>query len=165
LKLLGQLHKTTSPSNKIFSITNIFKGCKITDFTRPIEFGTTTNKVATRNPVEFSPRNDYILLVATRQNTLYPTILFSLKKKHSASKIGVNGTARQHGTGEAHRHQSTQVRCDTRSCVDLHRIVTRQSERINSTLLDEGTRPTSQDFFHLPEWTTQRNTTERLVYL
>jgi hypothetical protein len=68
-----------------------------------------TNKVATRNPVEFGPRNDYILLVATRQNTLYPTILFSLKKKHSAFKIGVNGTTRQHGPGEAHMHQFTQV--------------------------------------------------------
>jgi hypothetical protein len=51
-----------------------------------------TNKVATRNSVEFGPRNDYILLVATQQKTLYPTILFSLKKKHSASKIGVNDT-------------------------------------------------------------------------
>jgi hypothetical protein len=38
--------------NKIFSITNIFKGYKITDITRPNELGTTTNKVATRNPVE-----------------------------------------------------------------------------------------------------------------
>jgi hypothetical protein len=42
------------------------QGCKITDFTRPIEFGTTMNKVATRNPVEFGPRNDYMLLDATR---------------------------------------------------------------------------------------------------
>jgi hypothetical protein len=31
---------------------SIFKEYKITDFTRPIEFGTMTNKVATRNPIE-----------------------------------------------------------------------------------------------------------------
>jgi hypothetical protein len=35
--------------NKILSITNIFKGCKITDLTRPNELGTTTNKVAMRS--------------------------------------------------------------------------------------------------------------------
>jgi hypothetical protein len=102
------LHKS-SPSNKIFSITNIFKGYKITDFTRPIEFRTTMNKVATRNPVEFDSGNDYVLLIATRQNTLYSATLFSSKEEGSVSKIGVNGTARQHGLGKAHRQQSTQV--------------------------------------------------------
>jgi hypothetical protein len=35
-------------------ISNIFKRYKITDSIRSIEFGTTTNKIATRNPVEFS---------------------------------------------------------------------------------------------------------------
>ena len=59
-KLPGQMHKTTAPGNEIFSTTNIFKGCKITYFTRPIEFGTTMNKVATRNLVEFGSRNDYV---------------------------------------------------------------------------------------------------------
>jgi hypothetical protein len=63
--------RQASPNNKIFSITNIFKGYKITDFTRPIKFGTTTNQIAIRNAVEFGSRNDYVLLVATRQNTLY----------------------------------------------------------------------------------------------
>jgi hypothetical protein len=87
-----------------FSITNNFKGYKITEFTRPIEFGTTTNKVATRNPMEFGSENDYMLLVATRQNKLYPSTLFFSKEERSASKIGVNGTTRQHGPGEAHRH-------------------------------------------------------------
>jgi hypothetical protein len=54
------MHKTIAPSNEIFSITNIFKGYKITYFTRPIEFGTTMNKVVTRNPVEFGSGNDYV---------------------------------------------------------------------------------------------------------
>jgi hypothetical protein len=36
--------------NKILSITNIFKGCKITDLTRPNELDTTTNKVSMRSP-------------------------------------------------------------------------------------------------------------------
>jgi hypothetical protein len=35
--------------SKIFSITNIFKRYKITDLTGPNEFGTTTNKVATKS--------------------------------------------------------------------------------------------------------------------
>jgi hypothetical protein len=60
-----------------------------------------TNKVATRNPVEYSSRNDYMLLVGIWQNTLYLAILFSSKEEHNASKIGVSGTAGQHGPGEA----------------------------------------------------------------
>jgi hypothetical protein len=38
-----------SEKQDFFSITNIFKGYKITDLTRPNELGTTTNKVATRS--------------------------------------------------------------------------------------------------------------------
>jgi hypothetical protein len=49
-----------------WAVTQYLQGIQITDFTRPIEFGTTTNKVATRNPVEFGFGNDYVLLVATR---------------------------------------------------------------------------------------------------
>jgi hypothetical protein len=130
--------------------TNIFKGYKITYFTRTIEFGTTTNKVSTWNPVEFGSRNDYMLLVATQQNTPYTATLFSSKEERSASKIGVSSITRQHGPGEAHRHLSTQAQCDARLGADLHQTVTRQSGRINPGLLDEETRPTSQDFFHLP---------------
>jgi hypothetical protein len=130
-----QLQETT------LFITNIFKGYKIIDLTRPIEL--MTNKVATRNLVEYGSRNNYVLLVATWQNTLYSTTLFSSKKEHSASKIGVSGIAGQHGLGEAYRHLSTQVRCDTRSGADLHRTVARQTGRINPDLLDEGTYPTS----------------------
>jgi hypothetical protein len=44
--------KEDNSENNIFSITNIFKGYKITDLTRPNELGTMTNKVATRNPTE-----------------------------------------------------------------------------------------------------------------
>jgi hypothetical protein len=66
------------------------------------------------------------------------------------SKIGVGGTSRQHGPGEAHRNQSTQVRCDAESGTDPHRTVVRQNGRINRELLDEGMRPTSQDLSHLP---------------
>jgi hypothetical protein len=63
-------------------------------------------------------------------------------------------SAGQHGPGEAHRHQSTQVRCDARSGADLHRTIARQTRRIKPELLDERTYPTSQDFFYMPEWTT-----------
>jgi hypothetical protein len=38
-------------------------------------------------------------------------------------------------------------------------------EGSNLELLDEGTHPTSQDFFHLSGWTTWRNAAARLVYL
>jgi hypothetical protein len=65
--------------------------------------------VATRKPVEYGSRNDYVLLVATWQNTLYLATLFFLKEERSASKIGVSGTVGQHGPGEAYRHLSTQV--------------------------------------------------------
>jgi hypothetical protein len=99
---------------------------------------------------EHGSGNDYTLLAATRQNTLYSTTLFSSKEGCSASKIGVSGTARQHGSGEARRDQSTQVQCDAGLGVDPHRTIVRWSGMIYPELLDEGTRPTSQDFFHLP---------------
>jgi hypothetical protein len=67
------------------------------------------NKIATRNPVEYGSENNYMLLVATRQNIIYSAILFSSKEGRSAFKIGVSGTVGQHGPGEAHRYQSTQV--------------------------------------------------------
>jgi hypothetical protein len=92
---------------------------------------------------EHDSGNDYALLVATRQNTLYSTILFSSKEGCSASKIGVSGTTRQHGPGESRKHQSTQVRCNAGSDADLYWTVTNQSERINLELLDEGMHPAS----------------------
>jgi phospholipase/lecithinase/hemolysin len=49
-----------SSKKQDFFIINIFKGYKITYFIRPIEFDTTTNKIATRNPAEFGFRNDYV---------------------------------------------------------------------------------------------------------
>jgi hypothetical protein len=67
------------------------------------------NKIATRNLVEYGSENDYVLLVATRHNIIYSTILFSSKEGRSAFKIGVSDTVGQHELGEAHRHQSTQV--------------------------------------------------------
>jgi hypothetical protein len=106
-----------------------------------------------------------VFLVTTRQNTIYSATLFSSKEGRSASKIGISNTVGKHGPGEAHRHQSTQVQCDVGSGADLHRTVAKQIGRINPELLDEGTYPTSQDFFHLPEWTIQRNTVEKLFYL
>jgi hypothetical protein len=84
-----------------------------------------TNKVATRSLEKHGSGNDYARLVATRQNTLYSTTLFSSKEERSASKIGVSGTARQHRPGEARMHQSTQVRCDAGLGVDPHRTVVR----------------------------------------
>jgi hypothetical protein len=50
------------------------------------------NKIATRNPVEYGSENNYVLLVATRQNIIYSAILFSSKEGHNAFKIGVSGT-------------------------------------------------------------------------
>jgi hypothetical protein len=108
------------------------------------------NKVATRNPVGYGYGNDYVLLVTTWQKMLYSATLFSSKEERNASKNGVSGIAGQHGPREAYRHLSTQIRCDARSGADLHRTVVRQSGRINPELLDGGTYPTSQDFFHLP---------------
>jgi hypothetical protein len=101
--------------------------------------------------VECGSGNDYMLLVATWQNTLYSATLFSSKEERSTSKIGVSGTVGQHGPGEAYRHLSTEARCDARSGADLHQTVARQSGRINPELLDGGTYPTSLDFFHLLE--------------
>jgi tRNA/tmRNA/rRNA uracil-C5-methylase (TrmA/RlmC/RlmD family) len=49
-KLPGQMHKTMTSINKNFSVTNIFKGYKIIDLTRPNENDTMINKA--RNPVE-----------------------------------------------------------------------------------------------------------------
>jgi hypothetical protein len=89
--------KDNIPRKKILSITNIFKRYKITNLTRSIELSIMTNKVATRNLVEYGSGKDYVLLVATWQNTLYSATLFSLKEERNASKIGVSGTARQHG--------------------------------------------------------------------
>jgi hypothetical protein len=79
--------------SKIFSITNIFKGYKMIDLTRPNELGTKMNKVATRSIEEHSFGNDYVPQVATQQTTLYSATLFSSKEERSASKIGVSGIA------------------------------------------------------------------------
>jgi hypothetical protein len=106
-----------------------------------------------------------VLLVTTRQKILNLDTLFSSKERCSASKTAISGTTGQHGPCEACRHQSTQVRCDVGSGTNLHRTVTRQSGRINPEILDDGTHPTSQDFFHLPARTTWYNAVARLVYL
>jgi hypothetical protein len=114
---------------------------------------------------EHGSRNDHVLLVTIRQKTLNSDTPFSSKEGRSASKTAISGIARQHGPGEARKHQSTQVRCDTRLGTNLHRTVARQSRKINPEILDDGTYPISQDFFHLPARTTWYNATARLVYL
>ena len=52
--------------DKILSITNGFKKYKITHLTRPNELGTTTSKVAKRNPDTTRLWNDYVFQIATR---------------------------------------------------------------------------------------------------
>jgi hypothetical protein len=42
--------KETTTEKERFFITNIIKGHKVTDLTRPNELGTTTSKVATKSP-------------------------------------------------------------------------------------------------------------------
>jgi hypothetical protein len=106
-----------------------------------------------------------VLLATTRQKTTNSDTLLSSKEGRSASKTDISSTVGQPGPGKDQRHQSTQARCDPVSDVDLHRTVARQCEKINSKLLDDGTSPTSQDFFHLPPRTTWYNTVVRLVYL
>jgi hypothetical protein len=138
---------------------------KVTNLTRPNEFGTMMSKVATKSPGRIGSGNDYVLLATTRQKTTNSDTLFSSKEGRSASKMDISSIVGQLRPGEAHRHQSTQARCDPRSDADLHRTVVRQCGRINSKLLDDGTYPTSQDFFHLPPRTTWYNATARLVYL
>jgi hypothetical protein len=110
-------------------------------------------------------RNDHVLLATTRQKTTNLDTLLSSNKGRSASKTYISSTARQPGPGKDHKHQSTQARCDPGSDADLHRTVTRQGGKINSKLLDDGTSPISQYFFHLPPRTTWYNATVRLVYL
>jgi hypothetical protein len=144
---------------------NIIKEHKVTDLTRPNELGTMTSNVATNTQAELSFGNDYVLPAITRQKTTNSDILFSSKEGHSASKTDISSTAGQPEPGEAHRHQSTQARCDPRFDADLHRTAARQCRRINSKLLDDGTHPTSQDFFHLPPRTTWYDAAVRLVYL
>jgi hypothetical protein len=90
-----------------------------------------------------------VLLVTTRHKTLNSDTLFSSKEGRSASKTAINGIVGQHGPGEAHMHQSTQDQCYAGSGTDLHWTVARQSGRINPELLDDGTRPTLEDFLHL----------------
>jgi hypothetical protein len=137
-----------------FFITNIIKGHKVTDLTKPNKLGTMMSKVATRSSGRTGSRNDYVLLVTTRQKTLNSKTLFSSKEGRSASKTDISSTAGQHRPGEARRHQSTQAQCDPRLDADLHRTVARRCGRNNPKLLDDGTHPTSQDFFHLPPRTT-----------
>ena len=52
--------------DKILSITNDFERYKITHLTRPNKLGTTTGKVAKRNPETTRFWNDYVLQIATR---------------------------------------------------------------------------------------------------
>jgi hypothetical protein len=49
-----------------FFITNIIKGHKVTDLTKPNKLGTMMSKVATRSSGRTGSRNDYVLLVTTR---------------------------------------------------------------------------------------------------
>jgi hypothetical protein len=50
LKSTQTTKKKTTTEKERFFITNILKGHKVTDLTRPNELGTTTSKVATRSP-------------------------------------------------------------------------------------------------------------------
>jgi hypothetical protein len=140
---------------KDFFITNIIKGHKITDLTRPNKLGTMTSKAATK-----STGRTWLWkrLRAPSHNTVEDNrlgyTLFSSNEGHSASKTDISSTAGQPRPGKDHIHQSTQARCDPRSDADLHQTVIRQCGRINLKLLDDGTNPTSQDFFHLPPRTT-----------
>ena len=87
--------------------------------------------------------NDYVSQIATQKDKPPSATLFSSKDGHSASKAEISSTAGQHRPGEVGRHLSTQVRCDTRYGVGLHRTVSRQAAKINPELLDKGTHPTS----------------------
>ena len=57
--------KNDNPQNNILSIINGFKNYKITHLTRPNELGTTTDKVAKRNPDTARLWNDYVFQIAT----------------------------------------------------------------------------------------------------
>jgi hypothetical protein len=50
LKSTQTTKKETTAEKERFFITNIIKGHKVIDLTRPNELGTTTSKVATRSP-------------------------------------------------------------------------------------------------------------------
>jgi hypothetical protein len=101
-----------------------------------------------RAQAELDSGNDHVLLATTRQKTTNLDTLLSSKEGCSASKTDISSTAGQPGPSKDHIHQSTQAWCDPRSDADLHRTVARKCGKINSKLLDDGTSPTSQDFFH-----------------
>ena len=86
------------------------------------------------------------------------------ENKHSGT-VFIGQRIGAHGPGEAYMHLSTQVRCDARYGVDLHRTVSGQATRINPELPDEGTYPTSQDSLRLPPRTSKYNAAAGLVYL
>ena len=155
----------TTQKTRFFPFINGFKKQKITHLTRPNELGTTTIKVAKRNPDTARLQKDYVLQIATRQNKPHSATLFSSKEERSTSKAEISSMVGQHGPGEACRHLSTQIQCDAGYGVDLHRTVSGQASRINLELLDEGTHPTSQDFLQLPPHTSRSNATAELVYL
>jgi hypothetical protein len=50
LKSIQTTKKETTTEKERFFITNIIKGHKVTDLTRPNKLGTTTSKVATKSP-------------------------------------------------------------------------------------------------------------------
>ena len=56
----------TTQKTRLFFITNDVKKYKITHLTRPNELGTTTSKVAKRNPDTARLWNDYVFQFATR---------------------------------------------------------------------------------------------------
>ena len=58
--------KNDNSEDKILSITNDFKKYKITHLTRPNKFGTTTSRVAKRNPDTTRLWNDYVFQITTR---------------------------------------------------------------------------------------------------
>ena len=55
--------KEDNSEDEILFITNDFKRYKITNLTRPNELGTTTGKVAKRNPETTRFWNDYVLQI------------------------------------------------------------------------------------------------------
>jgi hypothetical protein len=93
LQSIQTTKKETTTGKERFFITNIIKGHKVTDLTRPNELGTTTSKVATRSP---SRTRLLKRLRAPSYNTAEDTQLrntVSSKKGLSASKTDISSTA------------------------------------------------------------------------
>jgi hypothetical protein len=99
--------------NRIFSSSNKFKGHKITDLTRPIEFGPSNRSTSYKEPSGIRPLG---WLIYNKDPSCYKAehtllgLLFPLSE-HSASKTGVSGAILSSllGLGVICRHLSTQA--------------------------------------------------------